>query len=114
MQPYLAEMEKKKAETEVLKKRVADSVERTIEKLNAETAAIKKRIADKDKKNRDVEEETREIKRQMGIMRKDGCAPTTRKNGQRVRMRAASDAQDAYDEYDGSRDAIDAGSSKNT
>ena len=118
MQPYLAE--KVQAETAVIKRRIADRMERNIEKVKAETAAIQKRIAKGVKRNHEIEEETKEIKRQMRIMQKYGLAPTTVGCSRCGCSRCsrwgmlASDAQHADDKNDDAGDVIDAGSTKNT
>ena len=51
-----------------MEKKEADRRDRNIEKVNAETAAIRKRIAKGVKRNREIEEETKEIRMQMRIM----------------------------------------------
>ena len=118
MQPYLAE--KVQAETAVIKRRNADRMDRDIEKVNAETAAIRKRIAKGVKRNREIEEETKEIRMQMRIMQQYGSVPTTVGCSRCGCSRCsrwgmlASDAQDADDKYDDAGDGIDAGSTKNT
>ena len=108
------------AETAVMKKRNADRMDRNIEKVNAETAAIRKRIAKGVKRNREIEEETKEIRMQMRIMQQYGSVPTTVGCSRCGCSRCsrwgmlASDAQHADDKNDDAGDVIDAGSTKNT
>ena len=104
------------------------------EKLRAETAAIRKEIARKLKEIRDVEEETRELKKE--IIGKYGVKPVTGQKRQRdvaidlessssseekkctgcssCQGPLASDGEDADDEYEHAGGKSAAGSSKNS